>query len=91
MKMQKINFQFYMGQKTQNDYTKLLEDVERAKEEKENKQCYLSSIEKQTMEQGRKISRADKNLWKAHKEIQNLYISKRDNIILLQQVKRVVF
>ncbi|XP_067204891.1 coiled-coil domain-containing protein 39-like isoform X2 [Linepithema humile] len=72
-------------QRTQNDYTKLLDDVERAKEEKENKQCYLSGIEKQTTEQGEKISRADKNLWKAHKDIQNLYISKRDNVILLQQ------
>lgn len=57
------------------------------KEEKENKQHYLSNIEKQTVEQGEKISRADKNLHKAQKDIQNLYILKRDDIILLQQVK----
>lgn len=57
------------------------------KEEKENKQHYLSNIEKQTVEQGEKISRADKSLRKAQKDIQNLYILKRDDIILLQQVK----
>lgn len=57
------------------------------KEEKENKQHYLLSIEKQTVEQGEKISRADKNLRKAQKDIQNLYVLKRDDIVLLQQVK----
>lgn len=56
------------------------------KEEKENKQRYLSDIQKQTTEQGEKISRADKNLRKAQKDIRNLYVLKRDDIVLLQQV-----
>ncbi|XP_071630319.1 coiled-coil domain-containing protein 39 isoform X2 [Temnothorax longispinosus] len=72
-------------QKAQNDYTQLLDDIEKAKEEKENKERYLSGIEKQTTEQGEKISRADKSLRKAQKDIQNLYISKRDDTVLLQQ------
>ncbi|XP_011163700.2 coiled-coil domain-containing protein 39 [Solenopsis invicta] len=72
-------------QKTQNDYTQLLDVIEKTKEEKENKERYLSGIEKQTAEQGEKISRADKSLRKAQKDIQNLYISKRDDIVLLQQ------
>jgi len=66
----------------------LLDDIEKAKEEKENKERYLSGIEKQTAEQGEKISRADKSLRKAQKDIQNLYISKRDDTVLLQQVKK---
>jgi len=64
----------------------LLDDIEKAKEEKENKERYLSGIEKQTAEQREKISRADKSLRKAQKDIQNLYISKRDDTVLLQQV-----
>ncbi|XP_036139360.1 coiled-coil domain-containing protein 39 [Monomorium pharaonis] len=72
-------------QKAQNNYIQLLNDIEKAKEEKENKERYLSSIEKQTTEQGEKISRADKSLRKAQKDIQNLYISKRDDTVLLQQ------
>jgi len=56
------------------------------KEEKENKQRYLSDIQKQTTEQGEKISRADKSLRKAQKDIQNLYVIKRDDVVLLQQV-----
>ncbi|XP_070157828.1 coiled-coil domain-containing protein 39-like isoform X1 [Polyergus mexicanus] len=72
-------------QTAQNDYTQLLDDIERMKEEEENKQHYLSNVEKQTVEQGEKISRADKNLRKAQKDIQNLYVLKRDDIILLQQ------
>ncbi|XP_050454617.1 coiled-coil domain-containing protein 39 isoform X2 [Cataglyphis hispanica] len=72
-------------QTAQNDYSQLLDDIERLKEEKENKQHYLSNIEKQTVEQGEKISRADKSLRKAQKDIQNLYILNKDDIILLQQ------
>ncbi|XP_020285040.1 coiled-coil domain-containing protein 39 isoform X2 [Pseudomyrmex gracilis] len=72
-------------QKAQNDYTQLLDDIEKAKEEKENKQRYLSGVEKQTVEQREKITRADKSLHKAQKDIQNLYISNTDDIILLQQ------
>ncbi|KAL0099265.1 hypothetical protein PUN28_020085 [Cardiocondyla obscurior] len=72
-------------QKAQNDYIQLLDDIEKAKEEKENKERYLSGIEKQTTEQGEKISRADKSLRKAQKDIQNVYISKRDDTVLLQQ------
>ncbi|XP_011637174.1 coiled-coil domain-containing protein 39 [Pogonomyrmex barbatus] len=72
-------------QKAQDDYTQLLDDIEKAKEEKENKQRYLSGIEKQTTEQEEKISRADKSLRKVQKDIQNLYISKRDDIVILQQ------
>ncbi|KYM94482.1 Coiled-coil domain-containing protein 39 [Cyphomyrmex costatus] len=72
-------------QKAQNDYTQLLDDIEKTKEEKENKERYLSGIEKQTAEQEEKISRADKSLRKAQKDIRNLYISKRDDNVLLQQ------
>ncbi|XP_018318141.1 coiled-coil domain-containing protein 39 isoform X2 [Mycetomoellerius zeteki] len=72
-------------QKTQNDYTQLLNDIEKTKEEKEDKERYLSGIEKQTTEQEEKISRADKSLRKVQKDIQNLYISKRDDTVLLQQ------
>lgn len=64
----------------------MLDEIEKAKEDKENKERYLSGIEKQTAEQGEKISRADKSLRKAQKDIQNLYISKRDDTVLLQQV-----
>jgi len=64
----------------------LLDDIEKAKEEKENKERYLSGIEKQTAEQREKISRADKSLHKIQKDIQNLYMSKRDDTVLLQQV-----
>lgn len=71
----------------QNDHIQLLDNIEKAKEEKENKERYLSGIEKQTTEQGEKISRADKSLRKAQKDIQNLYISKRDDTVLLQQVR----
>lgn len=56
------------------------------KEEKENKLRYLSDIQKQTAEQGEKISRAGKSLRKAQKDIQNLYVLKRDDLVLLQQV-----
>lgn len=83
MKNQCSNF---IGQKAQSDYTQLLDDIEKAKEDKKNKERYLSGIEKQTAEQGEKISRADKSLRKAQKDIQNLYISKGDDIMLLQQV-----
>ncbi|XP_032674267.1 coiled-coil domain-containing protein 39 isoform X1 [Odontomachus brunneus] len=72
-------------QKTQNDYSQLLDDIEKAKEERENKQRYLSSVEKQVAEQGEKMSRADKCLRKVLKDIQNLYIYKKDDIVLLQQ------
>ncbi|XP_011872737.1 PREDICTED: coiled-coil domain-containing protein 39 isoform X3 [Vollenhovia emeryi] len=72
-------------QKAQNNYTQSLEDIEKAKEEKENKERYLSGVEKQTAEQGEKISRADKSLRKAQKDIQNLYVSKRDDTMFLQQ------
>ncbi|XP_011697657.1 PREDICTED: coiled-coil domain-containing protein 39 [Wasmannia auropunctata] len=72
-------------QKAQNNHTQMLEDIEKAKEDKEDKERYLSGIEKQTAEQGEKISRADKSLRKAQKDIQNLYISKRDDTVLLQQ------
>ncbi|KYM77208.1 Coiled-coil domain-containing protein 39 [Atta colombica] len=71
-------------QKTQNDYIQLLNDIEKSKEEKENKEHYLSGIEKQTAEQEEKISRANKSLRKVQKDI-NLYISKRDDAVLLQQ------
>lgn len=64
----------------------MLDDIEKAKEEKENKERYLSGIEKQTAEQGEKISRADKSLRKAQKDIHNLYVSKRDDTVLLQEV-----
>lgn len=64
----------------------MLDEIEKAKEDKENKERYLSGIEKQTVEQGEKISRADKSLRKAQKDIQNLYLSKRDDTVLLQQV-----
>jgi len=64
----------------------LLDDIEKTKEEKENKERYLSGIEKQTAEQREKISRADKSLRKIQKDIQNLYMSKRDDTVLLQQV-----
>lgn len=37
-------------------------------------------------EQGGKISRADKSLRKAQKDIQNLYVLKGDDTVLLQQV-----
>ncbi|EZA57497.1 coiled-coil domain-containing protein 39 isoform X1 [Ooceraea biroi] len=72
-------------QKAQNDHTVLLDDIEKAKEDKENKHRYLSDLEKQVVEQTEKISRADKNLRKAQKDVQNLYISKRDDTVLLQQ------
>ncbi|KMQ93007.1 coiled-coil domain-containing protein 39-like protein [Lasius niger] len=72
-------------QKAQNDYTQLLDDIEKTKEEEENKQHYLSGIEKQMAEQGGKISRADKSLRKAQKDIQNLYVLKGDDTVLLQQ------
>ncbi|KAG5344034.1 CCD39 protein, partial [Acromyrmex charruanus] len=71
-------------QKTQNDYTQLFNDIEKSKEEKENKERYLSGIEKQTTEQEEKISRANKSLRKVQKDI-NLYVSKRDDAVLLQQ------
>lgn len=64
----------------------MLNDIEKTKEEKEDKERYLSGIEKQTTEQEEKISRADKSLRKVQKDIQNLYISKRDDTVLLQQV-----
>ncbi|XP_025157961.1 coiled-coil domain-containing protein 39 isoform X2 [Harpegnathos saltator] len=72
-------------QKTQNDYSQLLNDIEKAKEEREDKQRFLSSVEKQVAEQGEKISRADKCLRKVQKDIQNLYLYKKDDIVLLQQ------
>ncbi|XP_018375243.1 PREDICTED: coiled-coil domain-containing protein 39-like, partial [Trachymyrmex cornetzi] len=72
-------------QKTQNDHTQLLNDIEKSKEEKDNKERYLSAIEKQTAEQEEKISRANKSLRKVLKDIRNLYISKRDDTVLMQQ------
>ena len=63
----------------------MLNDIEKSKEEKENKEHYISGIEKQTAEQEEKISRANKSLRKVQKDI-NLYISKRDDAVLLQQV-----
>ncbi|KAG5306010.1 CCD39 protein, partial [Acromyrmex insinuator] len=71
-------------QKTQNDYTQLFNDIEKSKEEKENKERYLSGIEKQMADQEEKISRANKSLRKVQKDI-NLYVSKRDDAVLLQQ------
>lgn len=82
--------QFYRVQKAQDDYTQLLDDIEKVKEEKENKQRYLSVVEKQVAEQGEKISRADKSLCKAQKDIRNLSISKGDDTVLLQQVVRLI-
>jgi len=78
-------------QKMQDEHSLLLDDIEKAKEEKEDKQRYLSSLEKQIAEQTEKISRADKNLRKVQKDIQNLYICKGDDSLLLQQVRRYKF
>jgi chromosome segregation ATPase len=78
-------------QKTQDEHSVVLDDIEKAKEEKEDKQRYLSSLEKQIAEQTEKISRADKNLRKVQKDIQNLYICKGDDTLILQQVRRYKF
>lgn len=65
----------------------MLDDIEKTKEEKENKQRYLAGIEKQAAEQEEKMSRADKSLRKVQKDIQNMGIHRRDDTLLLQQVR----
>lgn len=73
--------------KTQKDHIQFLDDIEKLKEGKENKQRHLSGIEKQITEQGEKIFRADKSLRKAQKDIQDICIIKEDDTMLLQQVR----
>lgn len=72
--------------KTQDEYTMLLDDLERAKQEKENKQRYLSDLGKQITEQTQKLCRADRDVRKAQKDVHNLYMCRRDDSLLLQQV-----
>ncbi|XP_029154852.1 coiled-coil domain-containing protein 39 isoform X1 [Nylanderia fulva] len=84
-KQEQLQQLFDKLQKVENDYTQLLDDIEKTKEEEENKQRYLSGVEKQMAEQEGKLSRADKSLRKAQKDIQNLYVLKRDDTVLLQQ------
>ncbi|XP_043669099.1 coiled-coil domain-containing protein 39 isoform X1 [Vespula pensylvanica] len=72
-------------QKMQDNYTLLLDDIQRAKEEKDNKEQHLSNLNKQIAEQDEKISRAEKNLRKVHRDIQNKCTCTEDNLILLQE------
>ncbi|XP_046818112.1 coiled-coil domain-containing protein 39 [Vespa crabro] len=72
-------------QKMQHNYTLLLDDIQRAKEEKDNKEQYLSNLNKQIAEQDEKISRAEKNLRKVHRDIQNKCTCTEDSLILLQE------
>lgn len=64
----------------------LEKDIERVKEEKENKRHTVASLEQQITEQKEKISRADKNLRRVLKDIQNKCICSSDETILLQEV-----
>ena len=61
-------------------------DIERVKEEKENKKQIITNLEYQITEQKEKISRADKNLKKVLKDIQNKCVCTSDEAILLQEV-----
>ncbi|XP_043491944.1 coiled-coil domain-containing protein 39-like [Polistes fuscatus] len=72
-------------QKMQNNYTLLLDDIQRAKEEKDNKEQQLSNLNKQITEQDEKISRAEKSLRKVHRDIQNKCTCTDDSLILLQE------
>lgn len=75
----------------QDNYTLLLNDIQRAKEEKDNKEQYLSNLNKQIAEQDEKLSRAEKSLRKVHIDIQNKCTCVEDSLILLQEVYTFIY
>lgn len=75
----------------QDNYTLLLDDIQRAKEEKDNKEQYLSNLNKQIAEQDEKLSRAEKSLRKVHRDIQNKCTCAEDSLILLQEVYTFIY
>ncbi|XP_011504771.1 PREDICTED: coiled-coil domain-containing protein 39 [Ceratosolen solmsi marchali] len=64
---------------------KLEQSIEKIKDVKETKRQLVANLELQIIEQRDKISRADKNLRKTLKEIQNKCICMSDETILMQE------
>ena len=64
----------------------LEKDIMRVKEEKEEKRLVVTNLEQQITDQKEKINRAEKNLRKVLKEIQNKCICTSDETIILQEV-----
>ncbi|XP_057326695.1 coiled-coil domain-containing protein 39 [Microplitis mediator] len=69
----------------QENHKKILEDLEKIKEEKEGRQETLAMIEKQINDQKSRLIRADMRLKKLYKDIQRLCECADDDIIILQE------
>lgn len=70
----------------QNNYTYILKDIDEAHECKENKNHYLVELKQQIHNQKEKISRADKNLQNAQRDIQQIFAITGDKTVLTQEV-----
>ena len=70
----------------EENYKILLEDMEKTKEERENKERCVENLDRQITEQKEKLLRAEKSLRKAFKDIQNLCVCTDDETILWQEV-----
>ncbi|XP_054016688.1 coiled-coil domain-containing protein 39-like isoform X1 [Hylaeus anthracinus] len=72
-------------QRMQNDYAQILKDIDEARETKENKDQYLTELKQQIHDQEEKISRADKNLRNAQKDIQQMFLTTGNETVLIQE------
>lgn len=73
-------------EKMRTNYETSIDDVRRAKEEKDNKLWNVANLERQITEQNERILRADKSLRKLFKDIQRICECTNDEMILLQEV-----
>ncbi|XP_051168042.1 coiled-coil domain-containing protein 39 [Leptopilina boulardi] len=69
----------------EDNFAILIEDIERKKEERVEKERYVENLERQITEQREKLLRAEKSLKKAYKDIQNMCMCTDDHTILWQE------
>lgn len=60
------------SQRMEENFAILVEEIERKKEERVEKERYVENLERQITEQREKLLRAEKSLKKAYKDIQNM-------------------
>lgn len=72
----------------EDNYSQLLDDIDKAEEEQTRKKRTLQGLEQQIHDQREKQIRAEKSLHKVYKNIQNMDVcsTDQDNLILLQEV-----